>query len=228
MVGKSMLIRDLLGCTSDLLQVSLQKLAPGPRAGLVRLQTKLVESICEELEEKYAFHDECPYSCIRIFYGETFGGDTAMARAAAKHNIEEYDKFVADGLGNKLQRVAHKIYGTHTECRRQLELFGLGFGDSLKSFPIAYVCVARYALGPIVGRRVEQQHALIKQLGLQARNVQPPWISAGVSCQRNLERLRTDPKFNTFVIDRWRSKALLNDTLHLVVPESELRDMTRT
>jgi hypothetical protein len=167
------------------------------------------------------------FSAIRIFECELPGGDVAAARVAARGCVDGYDQIVAAGRGQRLHRVAHLLYQVGCECRRQLLSFADGVGESLRSFPVAHQIVKRYALIPLVGRRVEGMHALIKKIGAVAKNISPPMISAALSEPVHQELLKSSPAFKVFCIKHWRSKTLLNELLQLVVPNDELDSLTR-
>ena len=185
------------------------------------------ESIYEELKSKLGFHNQCPYSCIRIFYCAIDPSFVGKCRDAARDSLDEYDRLMLAGKGAKMHRVAHRIMGADTECRRQLVAFGRErLGATLKDFPVAYVTIMQYACIPLVGRRVESVHHVIKEIGQEAKNVRPPYISAAVSAPQHIERLRTCPDFHKFVSAKWRSKTLLDQVLHLLVDKQDLRAMT--
>ncbi len=91
-----------------------------PKADLVRLETQLSEAIVEELEDKLKFHWSCPYSAISMMYGEFHGGCRETATFVCEKNCNGYGGLMARGFSDKLHRVAHLIYGSTTECRKQL------------------------------------------------------------------------------------------------------------
>ena len=225
--GLPALMQDIRGSTSDLLQQMMWEMEPADRCALVMTQTRLHESICAELADKLEFHNHCPYNIVRLFWGEITGeaSDQDAAREQARQQIIDYDALVARGKLEKLHRVAHLVFG-RGDCRCQLENFTNLAGTCLHDFPAAYAMVKRYALVPLTGRRVEAQHAQIKQMGRQAKNSKPPFISSAISAPAHLQQLRQDKGFYNFCVERWRSKTLTNDVLRLVVPSEELRGMT--
>ena len=224
--GFELMIQDISGSMSDELVVSLEAMPLESRSKIVRLHTVLNESIVDGLTSKFSFHFNSPYTCVQSFQGEVPDGDVEKAREVTRANPSEYDKLIAEGKGRFLHRVAHRLYSPG-QCRQELEAFAAGFGQSLRSFSVAYCYIMQYVLIPLVGRRVESTHHEIKTLALQAHNVQSPWISAGVANKRHLKTLQDCPAFKTFVLQHWRSTSLLDSVLRLVVPANELRDMTR-
>ena len=100
-------------------------------------------------------------------------------------------------------------------------------GVALNRYPIAYSMIKRYALVPLVCRRVERVHAELKQLGKSATNMSPPLISATLREGDHLRRLKSDPKFKDFVLQKWRAKGIFDDALQHVIPQEELVDLTR-
>ena len=227
MEGLDTLCEDIAACSSDLLQSLLEDMPPKQKSELVRMQAQLAEALVEELRDKLRLHSQLPYSLLGMFYGELCHGDEAKAKARARAATDEYDSLVSKGLGDKIHRVAHVMCGQPTECRKQIDLWCRSSGEKLKQFPLAYCTVLKYCLVPVVGRRVEAAHAEIKRLGSVARNVTPPWISSALSEGRNLERLRTDPRFHVFCLEHLRSSKLLGDILALVATKAELAEMTR-
>lgn len=225
-VGFQQLIRELQGCTSDRLQAMLTRMPQAERANLVRLQQQITENIVEELTDKLGFHNSVPYSAIRIYWGQIKGGSTVEARRFCGVCIAEYDDLIAKGLEFRVHRVSHLLFSKTTECRRQLEMFGAGLGNSLLDFPVAHRFIMMYALISPCGRRVEGEHAVIKRLGLVARNVSPPWISAALGEALHIQALDSDPDFFRFCVKRWRSQTVMDDLLHLIVPKSELKGMS--
>ena len=111
-------MRELRAAVSYILAQSIEELPLfTERANLVRLEHELMQALLEELSDKLIFHKQCPYSAIRIYWSEFPGGDVEQARGFARDGIQEYDSLVAKGLGNRLHRAAHLIYGMGTECR---------------------------------------------------------------------------------------------------------------
>ena len=136
-------------------------------------------------------------------------------RSITFESITEFDSILASGNGDKLHRVAHRLLGHGTECRRQLEMFGAS-SQGIKDFPTAWMNVLQYVLIPVVGRRVEGAHAQIKRAGLLARNAQPPYISARLRLNDHLALLQSSQAFHDFCCRRWRSTIVLDDLLVLV------------
>ena len=71
--------------------------------------------------------------------------------------VDEYDKANADGLHDKVHRVAHIIFAKDTLCRQELEAFRSSNCD-LRDFLTFYVILQEYALVSLVERRIEQQN----------------------------------------------------------------------
>ena len=227
MEGRAALMNDVQNCSSDLLEKMLLDMDGFERGRFTLLQARLHDKLVAELQHKTQFHDECPYSAIGVFYGEVTGREEDVQRCRRRlvDNIAQYDGYIAAGVGDRLHRVAHKLYG-HGECRRQLLLFGSSANLPLIAFPAAYCMIKKYAMVPLVGRRVEAQHAQIKQIGRQANHVSPPFISAAVASPSNLKAVENNQEFRSFCLRRWRSPTVLTDTLRLVIPRTTLLELT--
>jgi hypothetical protein len=209
-------------CLGPTLQEAFEKLPQAWRTPLVFLRRRLVSNIVEELEDKMEFHGELPYSCISIYQGELPGGSHESARARAGSIITEHDGLVRQGKGPLVHRVAHLLLSKDKECRRQLDLF-VEHGGTLRAYPVAFIWIQRYALVPLVGRRVEAVHAQIKRLGHHATNVSPSWISAKLTEQQNLDMLSSCLPFYQFCVQRWHSTNICDQLLRLIMPKEELR-----
>ena len=225
--GIDRLIFDVRNSTSPTLQAMMTDMSAVGRGDLAGVQAGLQDSLIEELTSKLAFHQQCPYSCISIFQGELPGGTTEAARNAARKNIAEYDELIAAGKGNLLQRVAHGIYGRDTACRLELERFSVGDGVGLRSFPNAYVVLKRYALIPVVGRRVEEMHARMTRVARKLTYAKVPCIAASMRESDHVKQLEACPAFYKFIVSTWRSTSLLEDLLRLVLPKEELDPLSR-
>ncbi len=222
-VGFDLLLAEIAACTSSLLQELIAKMVD-QQANLVRLSTELAEALTEELRDKLGFHNQLPYSAIKIFFGEIKGGSSDRARAFARSAMADYDSVVQGGRSDKLHRVAHIIFRPG-QCRHQLEQFANG-DQPLSSFHVAHSTVKRYALISLVGRRVEAVHAELKRLGKAATNMMPPLISSTLSEPQNLERLKASRGFFGFCLARWRSTSIYDDILKLVHPRAHLGTLT--
>ncbi|CAK0828340.1 unnamed protein product, partial [Prorocentrum cordatum] len=220
-------LEALKKCDSDELQLAMGKLDCEPRAQLLRLQTQLADSLVEELSDKFAFKDVIPYAALKIYMCEIPGGNLHSARMDAADCARQYDSAVEAGRGHLLHRVAHLLLRPGTHCRSELDDFANGVGHSLRDFTHLHSMIMRYALIPIVGRRVEGAHAIIRRLGLIAKNMSPPCISASNSEAEHLARLDNDAEFKRYCQSTWSSKSLLNDLLSLVVPGDALKEMSR-
>ena len=225
--GFDQCVGDLRKGDSTMFQSMLAKLDARTRGELVKLQTQLADSLAEELQEKFFFKDIIPYTIIKVFYeSEIASGSQNKARTALKDCCDQYDRAIADGRGKKLHRVCHICFQEGTEVRFQAEQFING-GGALKGFPMLHHVTMRYALIPCVGRRVEACHAVLHRLGLMARNIEPPQLSAKNSLPDHLERLERDKEWMKFVLQKWRSRKLLDDLLGLVCNPEELAEMNR-
>jgi len=193
--GLSQLCDELVRASSDLLEGRLRGMEPGRRAALLRLQTRLVESLVEELRDNLHFHSQIPYSIIKIFIGEIDDSRTDEARQFVRAVTEEFDKLVLAGKGDKIHRAAWRVLDPKGECRQQLDRFA-NSDQPLRCFPIAWLIILQYALIPCVGRRVEGVHGQIKRLGFLARNAQPPFISAALNLEMYLMQMREDVGFH--------------------------------
>ena len=101
-VGIDQLIREIRGCTTDLLQECLREMPHEERANLVRLQQELQDSIIEELADDFFFHRYIPYSAISIYWGEIRNGSTEAARGFAHECLKEYDALISKGLYDRI------------------------------------------------------------------------------------------------------------------------------
>lgn len=153
------------------------------RSHLVRLQAELNQNLREELTDKFAFHFEAPYDYCRLFFGDIVGGSTFCAKAWTMVALSDYDRIVASGRGNKLNRIAHQGCGPGM-CRDELQRFSHRPSNKLRAYPFAFCATKKRALMSLVGRGVEAVHSEIKRIGLVAKSLSPPMISA---CLQELE-----------------------------------------
>ena len=81
------------------------------------------EGIREDVVGTLGFHNELPYSALRIYLGEQVPSRLEEARTHAGACCDEYEQYVAQGRNNRLHRVGHRLFDPNQECRQQLNIF---------------------------------------------------------------------------------------------------------
>ena len=136
----------------------------------------------------------------------------------------EFDEAVA--AGHPIHRVAVRLFGKGTACRRELELW-VDSTNPLHKYSAALKILLEYCLCSPVERVIEAVHAMIKRIGRQSPNSYLPSIVAKLRESYNLEQLRTSRRFEDFVKLHWQSTRILDDLLSLRLERAELDLMSR-
>ena len=147
-----------------------------------------------------------------------------MPRRLLKECLVEFDQAVI--AGRSLHRVARRLFGHGTVCRRELELW-LESANRLSFYSTAYQYLLEYALCSPVERTIEAIHAMIKRIGSCSPNSLPPYIVSKLRESHNLQLLRSNVHFDAMVKKLWWSNHLLSDLLSLRCEDSAVQQMTR-
>jgi hypothetical protein len=226
-VGLPILEQMIRDSTSDRLQGFLTSMSDARRGAFVHIENAVKCSLIEELTQKLAFHKQSPYNSMGMIWGEFPGGDSAIGKAIAKTNVEEYDELIGNGLGDKVHRVAHRLYAKESRIRVELQSWIESSIMSLRCFPVAFVAVLQYALVPLCGRSVEALHARLNRVRRKCTYIKAPALSAGLRFDAHVALLQGATCFKSFCVQHWRSRKLIDDTLSLRLSSSELKELTR-
>ena len=85
-VGKRKFFYDILHGQIEALSAKLAALSPADRGTVLKLLTRLVSDLLEELTDKLSWTDHCPYSAIGAFH-ITQGGDERRCRELLASSI---------------------------------------------------------------------------------------------------------------------------------------------
>jgi hypothetical protein len=206
------------------LQALLDAMAPGSRGTLLATFAQFRRQLADELRDKFDFWLHVPYRMVGVFYCVQ-GGDLEEAKQIARECVAEYEKAIADGLYDKLHRVAHLLLGKGTVCRKELAEF-IARGQRLEDFPVLYFTLQEYALCSLVERAVEAMHAKIKRIGSTMTFSLPPYVCAVLREGSHLQSLLANADFHAFCISNWRKRSLADDILQQRCSKEELASMT--
>jgi hypothetical protein len=178
------------------------------------------------LTDKLAWCDRCPYVSIGAFYS-TIDGNVGRAKELLRSACNEYDAAVAGGKGDRLHRVAHRLFGIGSIIRQSALAWLSDQSDApLESYPVVYLALLEYALIPAVERRIEAVHALVKAIGRRTLGgISLPQINALLREPRVHNLLRSDQVFVNFCIQHWRSRKVLDTILAMRCTIDSLKTM---
>ena len=221
--GLEALFEELATCSSERLDTWLSELPEHKRSKLLRRLKQARHRLIEVLRQKFLFWKHIPYKALGAFWGEC-GGNESVSRRLLKECLVEFDQAVA--AGRSLHRVARRLFGHGTVCRREFELW-LESANSLSFYSTAYQYLLEYALCSPVERTIEAIHAMIKRIGSCSPNSLPPYIVSELRESYNLQLLRSNVHFDAMVKKLWWSNHLLSDLLSLRCEDSAVQQMTR-
>ena len=125
---------ESLRCSEPVrLREYLDEVNPARRARVVQMLGDLRRALLEIYVDKFSFLDHTPYVAIGGFYVAQ-GGNEVASRSCLQLAFNEYDKAMAEGKGDKLHRVAHKLCGQGAGVHVLLELFEAVAQSPLRSF----------------------------------------------------------------------------------------------
>ena len=185
--GMEALFEELATCSSERLDAWLLELPEEIRSKLLRRLNQVRHRIIEVLRHKFKFWEHIPCKAIGGFWGQR-GGDEAVARLLTQECLLGFDVAVAAALS--VHRVARRLFGHNTVCRREFEL-PLQSTPPLSVYSIASQYLLDYALCSPVERIIEAIHAMIKRIGSQGPNSLPPYMVARLRESHNTELLRS-------------------------------------
>ena len=147
-----------------------------------------------------------------------------VSKQILRECLLEFDAAVA--ADRPLHRVAVRLFGKGKACRIELELW-LDGAIPLHKYAAAFKLLLEYCLCSPVERIIEAVHAMIKRIGRQSPNSNPPSIVAKLRGSSNLEQSRASRRFEDFVNSHWQSNRILDDLLSLRLEKVELDLMSR-
>ena len=158
-----------------------------------RLRSKLIESLMDKLKfwknflwlfcglYEYSWPADAAADPSLTFVRGTKAGIDCLREA-----VEEYDKLMATGMAAQITVKAHSIFHkTESPLRPDVDhaiaTWEVSFRLAIKS--------QEWALWPLVCRRVEEAHAVIKRIQTRKLTAMPSFVSAEVRFTENMELL---------------------------------------
>ena len=169
------------------------------------LKLKLEEWYCD----KFSWLFNCPYIAIGAFYS-TLDGIVHRGKELLTKAIQEYDDAIVGGRGDRLHRVARRLFGRGSAIRQHADAWIAAEGDvDMVNFPHIYTALLEYALIMPVERRIEAIHAAVKSVGRRSmRGMGLPQICAQLREPDTIKLLRTSVEFEDFCVEHWRVRSV--------------------
>ncbi len=143
-VGKPLLFDELRACISE----SLSKLLATVSVHLIDRIVATIDGIRKRLvvflTDKLDWCDHCPYVAICAFYS-TVDENIARARHLLNFAIVEFDSAMADGKGERIHRVAQRLFGPGAVRESATAWLGDQSNASLASHPPLCLALMDYA-----------------------------------------------------------------------------------
>ena len=227
-VGYDLLIERIKHSTTPEYDECLAKLDPPKRTRLVVATTGVRTRILDYYTDKLSWVDHCPYTAIGAFYSN-IDGNIKRGQALLRKSVEEFDAAVAAGRGNKLHRVAHRLFAKGSAVRAEADAWLASPDDTpMITFPVLYKMLLEYALIMIVTRRIEAVHGAIKRVGAAfPGGASLAHICASLREPQNVNLLETDQEFEAFCLEQWRRRSLFDDVLRLRFSKDTLIRMSQ-
>ena len=223
-VGKRACLSELRLATSERLQLLLASLPSDRRSKIVAALEELRTDIIETIVAKLVHLDHAPFAAIGAFYSEQ-GGDIERSKELLRLCVGEFDANFAEDGAIKMHRIAWKLFHKDSVVRDRIDDF-LDGSEPLRHYRALYSALLELALIPATARRVEETHARIRRIGLQALGVGLPYVCALLRSEFVLDKLFKHNAFMDFCCKRWRSRKIADEILQLRYPQKELKDMS--
>ena len=128
---------------------------------------------------------------------------------------------------DSLHRVAKKVLDPTLAAGKELrEWLADATGQVLEDFPHAFMILQEYALVPLVERRIESVHAIIKRILRKVTYILPASLCAFTREGYNIDMLNHDPEFMAFCLSEWRKRGLYDNLLKNLRTPEQLKDMS--
>lgn len=215
----------IASASDDKLRACYAKCSLPQREAMSVLEAELKGRLRENIKAKTKFWLDLPYCIFGIFAVVFQKISLDEAKDIGKEAIKLYDDALRAGLGNKLHRVAHHFLMHDCPLRLELERFVAEGCASLDSCVLLYCELRAYCMCPIVCRRIEAVHSVIRGMKLKATNVSVAWLSAKMR-RSDLLRVMDLPDFMQFAQVKWRRRDFYRHTLQCMFPKWRLQTMS--
>jgi hypothetical protein len=146
------------------------KASPATRIKMKELEVNLKAMCCQTVTFKLGFWNSLPFGILGLF-GESKGiASLDRVFELLRCLRSEYDEACRAGIKDKLHRVAHLFFEHGTALRAQLDLWEESRQPLQSSFPHLYSELRKYALIPVMCRRIEASHAEFKNVSKKITN----------------------------------------------------------
>jgi len=217
-------MNELRHATSPLLQQLLLEMDRGPRAILVSALEEFRTALIDEHKEKDAYLFHAPIAAIGVFHC-TRGGCVRRGKELLQKCIDEVATAIAEGKGDKIDRLARKWFVEGAPVREASMQFIAEENPNLEDYPLLFIAIQEYELSPFVGRRIEKVHALIKRAGSFAPSAPVPQLCAIIREKRNLDDLKRNADFFDMALAKWNQRTLVDQVLLLRCDKEVLQKM---
>jgi hypothetical protein len=139
--------------------------------------------------------------------------------------MADFDQAVADGKLNRLHRVATRLFSKDGVFRPSFERYADGFA-SLEELPDLQAELLAINLTSLVERRIEGEHARIKQYGLGKEGSVTPATIAALLRMPETFRLLDLPAFVAWATALWSKPLVVHKSLTFLLPVKVLARKT--
>jgi hypothetical protein len=128
------------------------------------LELFIKAKVTQTIKLKLGFWTSLPYGILGLFDEVKGIATLEQVFELLRRLRSEYDHACQSGNRNKVHRVAHLFFEHGTALRAQLDLWEAS-GQPLRSaFPHLFTHLRKYALIPVMCRRIEASHAEFKNV----------------------------------------------------------------
>ena len=157
----SVILDNVRKATDEHLKLRYAEEPAATKVVMRSIEVSLKDRVCQLLALKLSFWTSLPYSILGIFRAALDPTAVHASKELARSCIREYDQIVSDRRGGKLHRVAHHFLDKGSLLRVMLTSYANTDVDLL-ALPPLYKELFAYAAIPIVCRRIEAVHSVVK------------------------------------------------------------------
>lgn len=174
----------------------------------------VMAKLMERLRDKLSFWKTLPYKLLGLY-----NPDPGRAKAAGREILTEYQTACAAGVEHKLHRVARRFLGADSPLFDDLRAFSFSH-HPLRDFVDLFLEVQAYALAPLVSRKSEGLHAMVKSSHMKAPRSLIPFLSSRLR-QDELVMAIADQRSFDYLSGQWRLRGYLDRALRVVIAPAE-------
>lgn len=149
----------------------------------------------------------------------------ADGKEIARDCLAQYDGAVARGVGEKIHRVGHRFLRPGNMLRVCFEIYA-STDIPLGSLPLLVVELFGYAACPVVCRRIEAVHSVVRRMQRATTNERVAALAAKLRRNDVLAALRSGTGFRQYLKVMWRKRLVMRRALSHMFSDHRLANMS--